>query len=151
MRAEDTGRAFGDYKRGAALSATLAVDTPFTFQRIDHIVLRCRDTQKMLDLGGAGMGLHGRLPQPSQDREQLDRPARLRGAGRLARRRPEADAPRPEIDPTKGSLDHFAINLAPYDAEAVTEYLTEKAPYAPYAHSRRPVQTPSQTSRRRGD
>ena len=47
-----------------------------------------------------------------------------------------ADAPRPEIDPTKGTLDHFAINLAPYDAEAVTEYLTA-AGHAPYAQGRR--------------
>ena len=47
-----------------------------------------------------------------------------------------ADAPKPEIDPTKGSLDHFAINLAPYDAEAVTAYLTEKG-HAPYAQGRR--------------
>ena len=47
-----------------------------------------------------------------------------------------ADAPRPEIDPTKGSLDHFAINLAPYDAEAVTAYLTEKG-HAPYAQGQR--------------
>ena len=47
-----------------------------------------------------------------------------------------ADAPRPEIDPTKGTLDHFAINLAPYDPEAVTEYLTA-AGHAPYAQGRR--------------
>ena len=47
-----------------------------------------------------------------------------------------ADAPKPEIDPTKGSLDHFAINLAPYDAKAVTEYLTA-AGHAPYAQGRR--------------
>ena len=47
-----------------------------------------------------------------------------------------ADAPRPEIDPTKGTLDHFAINLKHYDPEAVTEYLTA-AGHAPYAQGRR--------------
>ena len=47
-----------------------------------------------------------------------------------------ADAPRPEIDPTKGSLDHFAINLAPYDPETVIDYLTA-AGHAPYAQGRR--------------
>ena len=47
-----------------------------------------------------------------------------------------ADAPKPEIDPTKGTLDHFAINLAPYDPEAVTEYLTA-AGHAPYAQGQR--------------
>ena len=47
-----------------------------------------------------------------------------------------ADAPKPEIDPTKGTLDHFAINLAQYDPEAVTAYLTEKG-HAPYAQGRR--------------
>ena len=47
-----------------------------------------------------------------------------------------ADAPEPEIDPAKGTLDHFAINLAPYDPEAVTAYLTDKG-HAPYAQGRR--------------
>ena len=47
-----------------------------------------------------------------------------------------ADAPRPEIDPAKGTLDHFAINMAPYDPEAVTAYLTDKG-HAPYAQGRR--------------
>ncbi len=47
-----------------------------------------------------------------------------------------ADAPKPEIDPTKGSLDHFAINLKHYDPEAVTEYLTA-AGHAPYAQGQR--------------
>ena len=46
------------------------------------------------------------------------------------------DAPRPEIDPAKGTLDHFAINLKHYDPEAVTEYLTA-AGHAPYAQGRR--------------
>ena len=46
------------------------------------------------------------------------------------------DAPKPEIDPTKGSLDHFAINMAPYDPEAVTAYLTDKG-HAPYARGQR--------------
>jgi len=32
----------------ASLAAPTRAETPFTFQRIDHIVLRCRDTQKML-------------------------------------------------------------------------------------------------------
>ena len=47
-----------------------------------------------------------------------------------------ADAPKPEIDPTKGTLDHFAINLEPYDPESVTEYLTT-AGHAPYAQGQR--------------
>ena len=47
-----------------------------------------------------------------------------------------ADAPEPEIDPTKGTLDHFAINLAPYDPEAVTAYLADKG-HAPYAQGQR--------------
>ena len=46
------------------------------------------------------------------------------------------DAPEPEIDPSKGTLDHFAINLAHYDPEAVTAYLTDKG-HAPYAQGRR--------------
>ena len=55
-------------------------------------------------------------------------------AGGQARLHGAADAPEPEIDPTKGSLDHFAINLAPYDAEAVTG---RAAGHAPYAQGRR--------------
>ena len=62
-------------------------------------------------------------------------PNRPPGGG-AALRTPPACLPRPEIDPAKGSLDHFAINLAPYDAEAVTEYLTA-AGHAPYAQGRR--------------
>ena len=49
---------------------------------------------------------------------------------------PPALALKPEIDPTKGNLDHFAINLAPYSPEAVTAYLTEKG-HAPYAQGQR--------------
>ena len=39
---------------------------------------------------------------------------------------------KPEIDATKGTLDHFAINVAQYDPKAVTAYLTENG-YAPYS------------------
>ena len=131
----------------ASLAAPKQASTPFTFQRIDHIVLRCRDTQKMLDFYVGVLGAepewvgrmdgclsHLRIGSSLIDLQGYEAPGgrRLHAGGQGL----PADAPKPEIDPTKGTLDHFAINLEPYDPESVTEYLTA-AGHAPYAQGQR--------------
>ena len=131
----------------SSLAAPKQAETPFTFQRIDHIVLRCRDTQKMLDFYVGVLGAeaewigrmdgclsHLRIGSSLIDLQGYEAPGgrKLHAGGQGL----PADAPKPEIDPTKGTLDHFAINLAPYDPEAVTAYLTEKG-HAPYAQGQR--------------
>jgi len=131
----------------SSLAAPKQADTPFTFQRIDHIVLRCRDTQKMRDFYVGVLGAepewvgrmdgclsHLRIGSSLIDLQGYEAPGgrKLHAGGQGL----PADAPKPEIDPTKGTLDHFAINLAPYNPETVTEYLTA-AGHAPYAQGRR--------------
>ena len=115
-------------------------ETPFTFQRLDHIVIRCRDTQKMLDFYVGVLGAepewvgrmdgalsHLRIGSSLIDLQGYEAPGGLKlhagGKGTEAK---------PEIDATKGTLDHFAINVAQYDPKAVTAYLTENG-YAPYS------------------
>lgn len=46
------------------------------------------------------------------------------------------DAPLPAMDPEAGTLDHFAINLEPYDEVAVREYLTSRG-FPPYSEGQR--------------
>ena len=115
-------------------------ETPFTFQRLDHIVIRCRDTQKMLDFYVGVLGAepewvgrmdgalsHLRIGSSLIDLQGYEAPGGLKlhagGKGTEAK---------PEIDATKGTLDHFAINVAQYDPKAVTANLTENG-YAPYS------------------
>ena len=42
------------------------------------------------------------------------------------------DAPLPTLDNDNGTLDHCAINVAPYDPKEVVAYLKEKG-YPPFA------------------
>ena len=46
------------------------------------------------------------------------------------------DAPLPTLDNDNGTLDHFAINVAPYDPKEVVAYLKEKG-YPPFAEGNR--------------
>ena len=46
------------------------------------------------------------------------------------------DADDPPIDAEAGTLDHFAINLAPYDPEEVSNYL-ESCGFPPFAQGQR--------------
>lgn len=46
------------------------------------------------------------------------------------------EAPLPAVDAEAGTLDHFAINVDPYDPAAVREYLTSRG-YPPFAEGMR--------------
>ena len=47
-----------------------------------------------------------------------------------------ADKPLPSLDVDNGTLDHFAINVAPYDPVVVKQYLTDQG-YPPFAEGER--------------
>ena len=138
----------------AALVIPTLAQTPFKMRRLDHIVLRTKDTQKMLDFyvsvlgaephtlpnGDSSVGrLGGCLTHLSIgtsliDLQSYDAPMgrKIHGGGSgLAE-----DAPLPTFDTENGTLDHFAINVEPYDPTAVREYLTEKG-HAPFAEGER--------------
>jgi glyoxylase I family protein len=46
------------------------------------------------------------------------------------------DAPLPTLDNENGTLDHFAINVEPYDPDKVRAYLKEKG-FPPFAEGER--------------
>ena len=110
---------------------------PFAFRKLDHIVLRCRDAQKMLDfyvgvLGAepdrigrmSGCLSHLRIGASMIDLQAYDAPSWRKlhagGAG-IAE-----DAALPARDPEAGTLDHFAIVVEPYDPEPTRAYLAGK-------------------------
>eukprot|EP00931_Biecheleriopsis_adriatica_P118976 TRINITY_DN94269_c0_g1_i1.p1 TRINITY_DN94269_c0_g1~~TRINITY_DN94269_c0_g1_i1.p1 ORF type:complete len:240 (+),score=24.15 TRINITY_DN94269_c0_g1_i1:59-778(+) len=108
---------------------------PISYRRIDHIVLRCKDVQKMLDfyvgvLGAesewvgrmGGCLTHLRIGSSLIDLQAYCSPVgwKLHAGGSGL----PQDAPIPPCDPEAGTLDHFAINVDPYDPVAVREYLT---------------------------
>ena len=106
--------------------------TPFAFQRLDHIVIRAKDHQKMLDFYVGVLGAeadwigrfdgslsHIRIGKSLIDLQSYDAPAgRPLHAGGLGL---AADAPVPPMDPALGTLDHFAINMAPRGARVFSE------------------------------
>jgi len=136
-----------------ALSVTGQI--PFQMRRLDHIVLRCNDAQKMLDFyagvlgaepttlanGDSSVGRFGgclthlRIGSSLIDLTSYDAPIgrKLHGGGTgLAE-----DDLLPVIDGVaNGTLDHFAINVEPYDPDDVREYLTEKG-HKPFSEGER--------------
>ena len=128
---------------------------PFTMRRLDHIVLRCADTQTMLNFyisvlgaqpttlanGDSSIGrMSGCLSHlsigtslidlQSYDNAPIGRKLHAGGAG-LAE-----DEALPTLDSENGTLDHFAINVEPYDPEVVRAYLTGKG-FPPIAEGER--------------
>eukprot|EP00966_Prymnesium_polylepis_P001708 39308-Prymnesium_polylepis.1 len=116
------------------LKAPSKAATPFQFQRLDHIVLRCRDSQRMLDFYVGVLGAepervgrmdgtlsHLRVGASLIDLVGYDRPAarRLHAGGIGLAEGSSA----PAIDAEAGTLDHFAINLEPFEPAVVSDYL----------------------------
>jgi len=121
--------------------------TPYSFQRIDHIVLRARNHQTMLEFYVGVLGAeaewigrmdgclsHLRIGSSLIDLQSYGAPfgRKLHAGGSGL----SPDAPEPMMEPEHGTLDHFAINVAPYDPEEVTAYLT-KAGHEPFAQGNR--------------
>mmetsp|Transcript_7199 Transcript_7199/g.14752 ORF Transcript_7199/g.14752 Transcript_7199/m.14752 type:complete len:199 (-) Transcript_7199:376-972(-) len=145
-------RNFARGSRGSKLSAEPLVPpsqavTPFTFSRLDHIVLRCRDVQAMLDFYVGVLGAepvwvgrfggclsHLRIGSSLIDLQSYRSPEGRRfhagGTGL------PAGAPLPEMDAEAGTLDHFAINLKPFDPVAVSDYLRAQG-CSPFAEGQR--------------
>lgn len=110
---------------------------PWTFRRLDHIVLRCRDVQAMLDFYVGVLGaepewvgrMEGCLSHLRIGSSLID----LQGYSSSAGRRLHAggsglaaEAPLPALDPESGTLDHFAVNVEPYDPAEVRAYLERR-------------------------
>lgn len=123
---------------------------PFRPRQIDHIVLRAKDTQKMLNFyvgvlgaephelanGDSSVGrlggalTHLRIGTSLIDLQSYSAPMGRKihaGGFGLA----EGDAI-PTFDTHNGTLDHFAINMDPYKPKEVVTYLTEQG-HAPFA------------------
>ena len=121
----------------SALRAPAPARAPFAFRKLDHVVLRCRDAQRMLDfyvgvLGAepdrigrmSGCLSHLRIGASMIDLQAYDAPAaRQLHAGGTGF---AEGAPLPARDAEAGTLDHFAIAVEPYDPEPTRAYLAEK-------------------------
>lgn len=135
-------------KMAAALTVpALRKDSvPFTMRRLDHIVLRCDDVQRMVDFyvgvlgaepttlpdGTSSVGRFGgslthlRLGTSLVDlmsyaaNEAMGRRLHAGGSGL------GEDRPLPTLDVENGTLDHFAINVDPYDPDVVRAYLKDR-------------------------
>jgi len=128
--------------------------TPFKLKRLDHIVLRVKDTQKMLDFyvgvlgaephalpnGDSSVGrLGGVLTHLSIGTSLIDLQSYDAPMGRIIHAGGSGlakDAPLPTFDTDNGTLDHFAINVESYHPKTVYEYLTEKG-HPPFAEGYR--------------
>eukprot|EP00584_Thalassiosira_punctigera_P001059 CAMPEP_0172539934 /NCGR_PEP_ID=MMETSP1067-20121228/11037_1 /TAXON_ID=265564 ORGANISM="Thalassiosira punctigera, Strain Tpunct2005C2" /NCGR_SAMPLE_ID=MMETSP1067 /ASSEMBLY_ACC=CAM_ASM_000444 /LENGTH=185 /DNA_ID=CAMNT_0013325695 /DNA_START=131 /DNA_END=688 /DNA_ORIENTATION=+ len=123
---------------------------PFRPRRIDHIVLRAKDTQRMLNFyvgvlgakphtlanGDSSVGrlggalTHLRIGTSLIDLQSYDVPMGRKihaGGFGLAE-----DEPIPAFDTHNGTLDHFAINMDPFEPKAVVEYLNDQG-HPPFA------------------
>lgn len=138
-------------KLAAAAAAALVTpatvpNVPFKMRRLDHIVLRCDDAQQMLNFyvgvlgaepttlpnGDSSVGRFGgtlthlRLGESLIDlvsytlNESMGRKLHAGGIGL------SDDDPLPKLDVERGTLDHFAVNVEPYDPAVVRQYLEEK-------------------------
>ena len=130
-------------------SSTFVTPTKATmpFQRLDHIVLRCRSKQEMLDfyvgvlgaepewVGRMGAALsHLRIGSSLIDLTTYVSPAARSmhpGGSGLP-----IEAPDPSNDAEAGTLYHFAISVAPYDPEEVSNYLSSRG-FPPFAQGQR--------------
>ena len=118
-------------------------NAPFRMQRIDHIVLRSGDAQRMINFyvgvlgakpttlpnGESSVGrLDGALTHLSLGRSLIDIQSYESPMGRKMHGGGSGladDVPLPTLDVANGTLDHFAINVEPYDPDVVRDYLTE--------------------------
>lgn len=127
---------------------------PFVARRLDHIVLRAKDVQTMLNFyvgvlgaephelanGDSSVGRFGgvlthlRIGTSLIDLQAYSLPmGRKLHAGGLGL---AENAPIPSFDSENGTLDHYAINMEPYDPKEVVKYLTEKG-HPPFAEGKR--------------
>ncbi|GMH73997.1 hypothetical protein TrLO_g9737 [Triparma laevis f. longispina] len=110
--------------------------TPFKFNKLDHIVLRVHSAQTMLDFYVGVLGAepdrigrmegclsHLRVGASMIDLHAYDSPAgrKMHAGGSGV----DENAPLPERDVEKGTLDHFALNVDPYDPDQTRDYLAK--------------------------
>eukprot|EP00930_Biecheleria_cincta_P092017 TRINITY_DN81768_c0_g1_i1.p1 TRINITY_DN81768_c0_g1~~TRINITY_DN81768_c0_g1_i1.p1 ORF type:complete len:231 (+),score=20.68 TRINITY_DN81768_c0_g1_i1:29-721(+) len=120
---------------------------PFKFKRLDHVVLRCHDMDKMLIfyinvLGAEADWLNrfdGCLSHLRIGDSLIDLQAYNGTVGRkmhAAGSRLPDGAPLPKRDPEQGTLDHFAISMEPYDPDVVERYLSQHG-FPPFSKGER--------------
>jgi catechol 2,3-dioxygenase-like lactoylglutathione lyase family enzyme len=121
----------------AALLTPQRATPPFTFLALDHVVLRVRDAQKLLNfyvgvLGAEPIAVgrfdgalsHLRLGSSMLDLHAYDSPAgrAMHGGGAGL---PEG-APLPPRSAEAGTLDHFAVRVEAFDPDELRSYLLSK-------------------------
>ncbi len=86
-------------------------EVPFQFERLDHLVLRTSDLERLVDFY-CGLGC------------KVVREVETVGLVQLAAGESMIDIVRAEREQSPGgpNLDHFAIRVAPFDKEAILEY-----------------------------
>lgn len=137
-----------------ALIVPELANAPFKMQRLDHIVLRSGNAQRMLNFyvgvlgatpttlpnGESSVGrLGGTLSHLSLGSSLIDIHSYESPMGRRLHAGGSGladDAPLPTFDIDNGTLDHFAINVEPYDSDVVREYLTGNG-FPPFSEGER--------------
>ncbi len=99
---------------------SLAEERPFDVARIDHVVLRCRDVNAMVEFYCTLLGL-----EVAKRNERLGL-VHLRAGSAMIDLVPASDGPGTSAGPmtpaVPGNMDHFCLRIEPFDVARLRSY-----------------------------